>query len=593
MNLRSTLRRAWPVLLSYGVFSVWGVACLVMSLSLTSGGFGVSPGDIGVVAGLLAATAVGHVAGNLLGLAGFRLAPVAILFFVLFVVASVSGLAIGAIALFLIVALFAAVGGYLGIASRLDVVAAWYPLSFCVGGAIVWMNRHGAVSTFHSGAKHAVWDGFTMLCLTGGVFLMLVFLATRHSLGLTVWQEVARPRSAAVQDEDVAVARPGRGSLLVLFVFTLAVLGATAFVSPYLFRTKAAEGGEGKGEKSAQNDPDQHSNGKDPSNGKSGSGGQGDSTDPSSGGQASGDGESGSGGSGSGKSGSGKSGNGNGGSGGSGSGKSGSGSGTSGDGDSSGSESGQSGSGSGSGKSGSGSGKPGSGSGKSGSGSGKSGSGSGKSGSGSGTPGSSGSPGSGEPGSGESGSGTPGGGSEKSGGSGDGDPLGKPDTDHAGEAASEALNLGGKLFMWLLAAAAALLVLLLIVFPPIRRTLLLRHLERPLWPVAPTARVMNLWRRALAALAVIDIEPSPFESPSDFARRAEEEVRTTLQCEAIGLKEAAALVEKIDYAGRGLGAGEEQTMRDAITTFVQTIEQRVGFKRKAAAAWGRAPEVES
>ncbi|MBX3193459.1 MAG: hypothetical protein KF819_41135, partial [Labilithrix sp.] len=241
-GFRATLRRSWPVLVSYGVFSVWGVMCLVMSLVLTRGGFGVSPGDLGVLAGVFAATLAGHIGGNLLGLSGLRLMPVVVLFFALFIGATVSGVALGAIALFLVIAVFSALGGYLGVASRLDVVAAWYPLSFCIGGAIVWMNRHGAVETFHGGSKHAVWDGFTMICLTGGVFLMLVFLATRHSLGLTVWQEVARPRGLAVQDDTVAVARPGRGSFAVLFVFTLAVLGATALISPYLFRTREPHG---------------------------------------------------------------------------------------------------------------------------------------------------------------------------------------------------------------------------------------------------------------------------------------------------------------------------------------------------------------
>ena len=126
-----------------------------------------------------------------------------------------------------------------------------------------------------------------------------------------------------------------------------------------------------------------------------------------------------------------------------------------------------------------------------------------------------------------------------------------------------------------------------------RRAFLIRHLERPIWPVSPTTRVMNLWRRALAALAVVDIAPTPGETPRDFARRAARELDAALGCDAPGLAEAAALVEKIDYAGRGLGAGEEQMMRDAVTAVVQAIGARVGVKKKLAAAWGPAPEVES
>ena len=248
MSFAATLRRAWPVLLSYGVFSVWGAGCLVASLALTSGGFGVSAGDMGAMVGLLVATAVGHVAGNMLGLLRLRLMVVVVVFVGLFIGASVLGVALGPVAVFLIFGVLAALGGYLGVASRLDVVAAWYPLSFAVGGAIIWVNRHGALATFESGQKHAIWDGFTMVCLSGAVFLMLVFLATRNSLALTVWQEVGRPQVGTDGGDPVTVARPGRGSLLVLFVFTAIVLGATALLSPYLFRTREAEGGDASGQ---------------------------------------------------------------------------------------------------------------------------------------------------------------------------------------------------------------------------------------------------------------------------------------------------------------------------------------------------------
>lgn len=482
----ATLRRSWPVLVSYGLFSVWGVLCFGMSLVLSSGGFGVDPGDIPVLFGIFVATFVGHVIGNALGLLGLRLMPVVILFCVLIAGAVASGALLGPIALYFIVAIFSALGGYLGIASRLDVVAAWYPLSFCVAGAMIWMNRHGVVERFHSGSKHAIWDGFTVVCLSGGIFLMLVFLATRNSLGLTVWQEVARPRGLPTAEEGVAVARPGRGSLLVLFAFTLVVLGVTALVSPYLFRTVESKDGDG------QSSADGQEQAKD---GQSQSGdGQGDK--------------------------------------------------------------------SGQGKSGQGKGKNGKGK-------------SGKSGSG-----------------GQGGSG----GSEDGEGDSESDsdsPLGKADGDQAGKAASEALSLGMKLFMWLLVVALLLLVLLLVLLPPLRRAFLIRHLERPLWPVAPTSRVMNLWRRALAMLAVIDVEPSAGETPSDFARRAEQEVLTTLGCDSRGLKEAAAIVEKVDYAGRGLGADDEQMMRAAVTAFVAQVNPRVAVGKKLAAAWIRTPEVES
>jgi len=621
-NLRATFRRSWPVLVSYGLFSMWGVGCLFTSLVLTSGGFGASAGDVIALGGVLAATVAGHVLGNVLGLVGLRLVPITILFVTLFVGASLSGLVLGPIALYLIVATFAAFGGYLGVASRLDVVASWYPLVFSIGGAVHWMNTHGAVATFHGGTKHAVWDPFTIVCLAGTVFFMLVFLATRHSLLLTTWQEVVRPRGAVREPTDaVAVARPGRGSFVVLFLFTIAVLGVTAIVSPYLFRTHEVEQGTGEPSKGGKGN-----GGGDGSSGKSGSGtsnGQGSSEESgseTSNGQVS-DGESGSEtSSGGGSSGGASSGQGSSGQSGS---ETSSGGGSSGGASSGQGSSGQSGSETSSGGASSGQGS----SGKSGSGtssgggasSGESGSetssGGGASGSepgseggdssgtsGGGTPGSDSkggsSQGSGAKGGGSKGSGSKDGGSKGSGSKGGGSgssesPIDKPDTDHAGSAAAEALNLGFKIFFWLLIAALLLFLVFAVFVPPLRRALLMRHLERPLWPVAPTARVMNLWRRALAVLATIDIEPAAGEAPCDFARRVEGELASTFGCPSPGLKEAAAIVEKIDYAGRGLGANDEQTMRQAVDAFVDAVSPYIPTKRKIAAAWGKAPEIET
>lgn len=493
MSVKATMRRTWPVLLSYAIFSIWGICCFVASLVMTTGGFGLQPGAWGVVGGVLAAVAVGHVLGNILGLSGFRLVPISIIFFAAFMAVSLSGLALGVFAAFLLIAVIAAYGGYLGIASRLDVVASWYPLTFCVGGAIVWMNAHKAVATFNSGAKYALWDAFTIVCLAGGVFWMLVFLATRNSLGLTVWQEVARPKVADAAEEDaVAVARPGRGSILVLMAFTIMVLGATALVSPYLFRTKEHDGkdngqqadGDGKGEKKP--------------------------------GQGEGD---------------------------------------------------------GSGYKG----KKSKGKGKS---TAKGSDGSSKSKGGRGSRGRRGSRGNGGDGEGDQ-------------GEGDGEPMGDPDGEGAGEAAMEAAQLGLKILAYLLAAAAFLLFLYLAVLPPVRRAFLMKHLEKPLWPVAPTSRVMNHWRRALAVLAVAGIEPAAGETASDFAKRATAEVRDQLHCEASGLGEAAAIVEKIAYAGRGLGHADEQAVKEATSRFIDAVRPNIKLRRRFAASWGRAPEVES
>src|SRR5436190_16412915 len=111
MGFVATLKRSWPVLLSYAIFSVWGVGCFLLSLALTHGGFGVGAGEFPVVIGLLVSTAIGHLAGNALGLARFRMMVIVILFTGLFIAFTMSGVVIGIGALFLVLALFAALGG--------------------------------------------------------------------------------------------------------------------------------------------------------------------------------------------------------------------------------------------------------------------------------------------------------------------------------------------------------------------------------------------------------------------------------------------------------------------------------------------------
>jgi hypothetical protein len=415
VSFRASVKRSWAVLVVYALFSIWGLTCLFASVALTNVGLFGSASGVGALVGIVVATAAGHLLGNVLGLFGFRLAPIVVLFTALFFGGLMSGFVVGALGAFVMIGLVATLGGYLGIASRLDVVASWYPLSFAIGGAILWMNTHQAVSTFNAGEKHAVWDPFTIVCLAGTVFLMLLFLATRHSLGLTVWQEVGRPAGSS----PVTVARPGRGSIVVLLLFTVFVLGATAMVAPYLFRT--APGDQNGADEAKEDGKEQHASKKKKKKKKK-----------------------------------------------------------------------------------------------------------------------------------KKGRGTPGSGESSDGGDA-GEDEDEDDDNGIGEAAAEALALALKVFLAILAAALALLVVWSGILPPFRRRFLIRHLERPRWPVPPTARVKNLWRRALVPLDVMGISPEPGETPRDFAKRTEAE----LALEGAGLADIAAIVERVDYAGRGLGSDDE------------------------------------
>jgi hypothetical protein len=450
VSFRATVKRSWAVLVVYAVFSIWGLGCLFASLALTNVGLFGSANGVAALAGIVAATAAGHVVGNVLGLLGFRLAPIVVLFSVLFFGSLLSGVVLGAFAAFVIIGLVAMLGGYLGVASRLDVVASWYPLSFAIGGAILWMNAHKALATFQSGEKHAVWDPFTIVCLAGTVFLMLLFLATRHSLGLTVWQEVGRPAGSS----PVTVARPGRGSIVVLLLFSVFVLGATAMVAPYLFRTAQGDqngSDEAKGEEEGKQQKPKKKKKKKKKK-RRGTPGPGDSSD----------------------------------------------------------------------------------------------------------------------------------------GGADSDDEEDEEDNGVGEAAAEALALALQIFLGILAAALALFILWGGVLPPFRRRFLVRHLERPRWPVPPTARVKNLWRRALVPLDVVGIAPDAGETPRDFAARTEAE----LAIQGGGLAEIADIVERVDYAGRGLGSDDEESARRAVERFLAAVEPKLPWRKRIAALWRPAPEVE-
>ena len=484
MSFKNTLRATWPVLASYGAFTGWGLLCFVASVML-AGKLGLNPGDVAALIGIVGASLTGHIVGNVLGLLRLRLAVVVTLFVALMFAATFATVTLGPLGAYLFIGFVGLLGGYLGVASRLDVVAAWFPLTLAVGAAIYWMNTQGKTATFFRGQKYALWDPFTIVCLAGAVFLMLVFLATRNALALAAWQDTSG-RADPERGTRASAARPGRGSIVVLFIFSLVLLGVTAALSPYLFRSRPAE----KGEQGKHNTKDGDK--------------QGDKGNKGKGKGSKGKGQQGQGQQGSGQQGQGQQGN-------------------------------------------------------------------------------------GQQGQGQQGDGQQGQGQQGQGGDDDSD---KPSASQAGQQAQQALLSGFNIMMWFLLFALAMLILGLIGFPPLRRRTLLRHLETPVWPVAPTERVTNLWRRAIEALAEAEIIAESGETPQDFARRATREVEERFNIRAEGLVYAATLLEKVDYAGRGLGPGDEDAMRRAVMTFVNQLTPYVPFGKKVAAAWGRAPEVE-
>lgn len=445
-RVAETLRRTWPVLLSYGALSMWGVGFFVLSIVLSSGG-----GDPLALVGIIVSVLIGHVLGNVVGMLGVRGAIVLLGFAGLFVLALMSTAAIGPAAIFVIVGLFAGVGGYLGIASRLDILAGWFPLSFSVGAALVWLNsKKETLGTFESGSKHAIWDTFSLVSVAGGIVLFLLFLTTRHALALTLWQTARAADGATVQN-----ARPGRGSLFALLGFAVLLTLSNAILSPYLFRTKGEPGKEQESAPRKERPPPKEN----PGCGKQKEGEQKEPAPPKKKRQGCGKEEE------------------------------------------------------------------------------------------------------------------------------DKDPkVPEPDTERAVEDGGRALLGGMQILAWMFALGLVLLVLLAIAFQPVRRAVFLRHLVRPLWPVPPTRRVRNLWRRAEIVLSDLGQAHQPGEPPLAHADRAALALRQEFG-EMEELRSAAAILEKVEYAGRGLGAEEEGKVKELILAFLGNVTRQMGLMRRIASAW--------
>ena len=158
------LRRSWRVLLAYGAFTAWGLICLVASVFLILGEKAVpaiTESLVLTIVGISGATVVGHILGNAIALLRLRMWVVLAFAGVVAIAIGAASAALGPVTGFFVVGALAAAGGYFGVASRMDIIAAWLPLSYAMGAAIVWMNNHQRVSLWLTGAKFAVWDAVT------------------------------------------------------------------------------------------------------------------------------------------------------------------------------------------------------------------------------------------------------------------------------------------------------------------------------------------------------------------------------------------------------------------------------------------------
>jgi hypothetical protein len=162
----------------------------------------------------------------------------------------------------------------------------------------------------------------------------------------------------------------------------------------------------------------------------------------------------------------------------------------------------------------------------------------------------------------------------------------QPDIDHAAEAGAVAAKIGLFVLFGLVAGLVLVLAVASVFFRPLRRAFLLRHLEKPRWSTTPTRRIQNLWLRALIALDDLGVAPSGGdESPEKLADRARAHLHHTYGDAPGSISDAAAIIERLDYAGRGLAPGEERAMKEAVTDLLAYAATHLTAARKVSLGW--------
>jgi len=124
------------------------------------------------------------------------------------------------------------------------------------------------------------------------------------------------------------------------------------------------------------------------------------------------------------------------------------------------------------------------------------------------------------------------------------------------------------LFMLLLAAVAAVL------FRPMRRAILMHHYRDPLWSVAPSEQIVNLWSRAQVALEDSGFRAQPWEPAPTAARRAMAELGERLGAEKAELSSAAEIYRRAAF-GLGVGDADVARMRAAVACVTDVLRRRL------------------
>ncbi len=123
-------------------------------------------------------------------------------------------------------------------------------------------------------------------------------------------------------------------------------------------------------------------------------------------------------------------------------------------------------------------------------------------------------------------------------------------------------------FMTLLALLAAIL------YRPMRRAVLLHHFRDPLFPVAPSSQIVNLWSLVTVALGDAGFHAHPWEPAPTVAARAASEMGRRLGDDVLEMSRAAEIYRRAAF---GLGVGDEDVarMRAAVACVIEAVDRHL------------------
>ena len=158
------------------------------------------------------------------------------------------------------------------------------------------------------------------------------------------------------------------------------------------------------------------------------------------------------------------------------------------------------------------------------------------------------------------------------GGQGEGDssenPMDNADMDKVSEGVRQVAQQGANLLMLLIMLLVGLVLIYFVFWRPMRRMAVMRHLERPAWPVPPTQRIQDMWRRALIALHDVGMEPRPTESVKHLAERAHATLSQRFGSAPTGVIEAAEIYSRVEY---NIGVSPHDVIRMAASVELLTV----------------------